>query len=69
MNKELNNVQVAFESVGVAFTDAEGQIRPLFELLQDLSPIWNELDKNTRSYISTQAAGKINYIVPVSIAI
>lgn len=57
VNKEFNNVQKAFESVGVSFLNAEGQIRPVFELLTDLSNIWNNLDKNTKMYIATQAAG------------
>ena len=69
VNKEINKVQTAFESVGIAFTDAEGQIRPLYDLLSDLGGIWGSLDKNTRNYISTQSAGRIKVIMPVSIAI
>ena len=63
-NEELNRVQTAFESVGVAFTDAEGQVRPLYELLEELNGVWGGLDKNTRSYISTQSAGREKVIMP-----
>ena len=67
-NEELNKVQKAFESVGVAFTDGEGQIRPLFELLTDLDAVWGSLDKNTKMYISTISAGKQN-LMPAHIVI
>ncbi len=57
INKELNNVQKAFESVGVTFLDLENQIRPVDELLYDLNFKWDGLDKNTQMYLATQAAG------------
>lgn len=57
LNEELNEVQKAIESVGVNFTDSEGQIRSFYDIVQDLSVGWNDLDKNTKSYIATQAAG------------
>jgi TP901 family phage tail tape measure protein len=57
LNEEINAVQEAFESVGVSFLDAEKQIRPVDELLLDLSTRWVSLDKNTKMYIATQAAG------------
>ncbi len=57
LNKELNNVHKAFESVGITFLDAEEQIRPVDELLEELSYKWKDLDKNTQMYVATQAAG------------
>ena len=57
INKSFNDVQKAFESVGITFLDADGQIRPVYDLLKDLNNIWGSLDKNTKMYISTQAAG------------
>ena len=57
LNTEINNVQKAFESVGVTFLDLDGQIRSVDELLFDLSQKWDSLDKNTQMYIATQAAG------------
>lgn len=58
-NENLNDVQRAFESVGVAFTDAEGQIRPFGDLLDELAPQWDSLSKNTQFYVATQAAGRL----------
>lgn len=57
LNAELNNVQTAIESVGVEFLDSQGQIRSFYDIVQDLSVGWEGLDKNTRAYIATQAAG------------
>ena len=57
MGEELNKVQTAIESVGIKFTDSAGQVRNLFDILKDLNDIWGTLDKNTKSYIATQAAG------------
>ncbi|MFA5558991.1 MAG: phage tail tape measure protein [Methanofastidiosum sp.] len=57
LNTEINQVQKAFESVGVTFFDLEGQIRPVDELLAELNEKWPTLDKNTKMYIATQAAG------------
>lgn len=59
LNESLNDVQTAFESVGIAFTDSEGQIRPISNLLDELSVKWKSLDKNTQFYLATQAAGKV----------
>ena len=57
MNEDLNEVQTAIESVGVAFTESDGQIRSFYDIVEDLSGVWGDLDKNTKSYIATQAAG------------
>lgn len=57
LNEELNNVHKAFESVGITFLDLEGQIRPVDELLEELSYKWQGLDKNTQMYLATQIAG------------
>ena len=57
LNEDLNEVQTAIESVGVRFTDADGQIRSFYDIAEDLSELWPTLDKNTKAYIATQAAG------------
>jgi TP901 family phage tail tape measure protein len=57
LNEELNLVQRAFESVNVKFLDSAGQIRNVGGLLSDLNEKWGTLDKNTKMYIATQAAG------------
>ena len=60
VSEDFNKVQTAFQSVGVAFLDSEGQIRPFYELIKELSGVWETLDKNTKSYIATSAAGKVS---------
>lgn len=57
MNESLNETQTAFEAAGVSFVDSAGQIRPFYELLEDLSGVWEELDQNTKNYVATSAAG------------
>lgn len=57
LNGELNLVQKAIESVNVKFLDAQGQIRPVSDILDDLNDKWSTLDGNTQKYIATQAAG------------
>ena len=57
VNEAFNETQKAIESVGVAFLDTDGQIRNTYEILEDLSVKWEDLDRNTQAYIATQAAG------------
>lgn len=57
LNEDFNRVQKAIESVGISFLDLNDQIRPVSDILDDLSLIWNSLDKNTQQYVSTQVAG------------
>lgn len=56
-NQDLNKVQTAIESVGVAFVNSNGQIRNVYSILKDLSQVWTTLDKNQQAYIATTAAG------------
>lgn len=56
-NEELNDVQKAIESTGVAFLGANGQIRDVYSILEDLAGVWETLDKNQQAYVATQAAG------------
>lgn len=56
-NEELNDVQSAIESVGIRFLDADGQIRSVYAILEDLSEVWPTLTKNQQAYIATTAAG------------
>ena len=56
-NEDLNEVEKAFTSVGIAFKDSEGQIRPFFDLMTDMSKVFPTLDKNTKSMIATLSAG------------
>ena len=62
LNEDLNNVHKAFEFVNIAFLDAEDQIRPVDELLEELACKWKDLDKNTQMYLATQIAGVKKYL-------
>jgi TP901 family phage tail tape measure protein len=53
----LNKVDEALRSVGVALTDHEGQIRDMQHIFNELGAIWDDLDRNTKSYLATIMAG------------
>lgn len=57
VNNDFNKIQTAFNNVGITSTNATGQIKPMYELLQELSLKWKDLDKNAQMYMSTQIAG------------
>lgn len=46
-----------YEGLGIALYDSEGQLRSSYDILYDLSQIWNRLDTNTQNYIASQQAG------------
>ena len=54
---DVNKVQTAIQSAGIAVRDADGQTRDWSDVILELSKKWNTLDKNTKQYIATQAAG------------
>lgn len=54
---DVNQVETALESVGVALRDANGELRDLEEVFAELGPKWNSLDRNTQAYIGTIVAG------------
>ena len=56
-NEDLNDVAEAYKHVGIAFTDAQGQIRPFYELLSEMAEKWTTLDTNTKAYVATMSAG------------
>lgn len=53
----FNNIEKALKSIGVSVKDSTGQMRSFTAILNDLGPIWDDLDSNTQHYIATQAAG------------
>ena len=57
VNEDLNKVQEAMESVGVRFMETADEIRPVYDILEDLSLIWDDLTGVQQAYIATQAAG------------
>lgn len=46
------------EKLGVSAVDSAGQIRSTFDILRDLSKIYEDLDKNTQLKLSEQIGGK-----------
>lgn len=53
----FSNVAKALNSIGIAAVDAQGQLRPLQEILDELGPMWATLDRNHQAYIATVLAG------------
>ena len=56
-NTDVNAVETALRSVGVALRDTEGQLRDLEDIFDELGPKWNSLDRNTQAYLGTIIAG------------
>lgn len=48
-----------FQRLGINIQDANGQIKPTYDILNDLSKVWKELDKNTQMMFLEKVAGKI----------
>ena len=53
----FSNVAKALNSIGIAALDAQGQLRPLQEIMDELGPKWQTLDRNHQAYIATVLAG------------
>jgi TP901 family phage tail tape measure protein len=56
-NVDVNAVETALHSVGIALRDTSGQLRDLEEIFDELGPKWNQLDRNTQAYLGTIIAG------------
>jgi len=54
---DVNKVETALRSAGVAARDASGQFRDVDDVLLELSSKWDSLDVMTQRYIATTAAG------------
>lgn len=54
---DVNQVETALKSVGIALRNTEGQLRDLEEIFDELGPKWNSLDRNTQAYLGTIIAG------------
>ena len=54
---DVNAVETALKSVGVSLRDTNGELRDLEEVLGELGPKWNSLDRNTQAYLGTIIAG------------
>lgn len=53
----FSNVAKALTSIGIAATDSSGQLRTLQDIMDELGPIWNTLDRNHKAYVATVLAG------------
>lgn len=53
----FSNVAKALNSVGIAAVDSMGQLRSLQDVMNDLGPMWKDLDKNHKAYLATVLAG------------
>lgn len=54
---EINKVDKALKSVGISLTNAQGEVRDLSEVLDELGGIWDTLTRSQKSYLATQIAG------------
>lgn len=54
---DVNAVETALKSVGVSLRDEQGVLRDLGDVLDELGPKWNSLDRNTQAYLGTVIAG------------
>ena len=54
---DVNQVETALKSVGIALRDSQNQLRDLDDVLSELGPKWNALDRNTQAYLGTVIAG------------
>lgn len=53
----VNKVEAALKSAGVALRDTKGEFRDLDDVFLELSSKWNGLDMMTQRYVATMAAG------------
>ena len=54
---DVNQVETALKSVGIALRDSNNQLRDLDDVLSELGPKWSSLDRNTQAYLGTVIAG------------
>ena len=54
---DVNAVETALKSVGIALRDTSGELRDLEEVFDELGPKWQSLDRNTQAYLGTIIAG------------
>ena len=54
---DVNNIETALKTAGVALRDATGQMRNLDDVFIELASRWDSLDTMQQRYIATQAAG------------
>ena len=53
----FSNCAKALNSIGIAALDSSGQLRTLQDIMNELGPMWETLDRNHQAYIATVLAG------------
>lgn len=54
---DVNDVETALRSIGISLRNTNGQLKDLEQVLDELGPKWNGLDRNTQAYLGTIIAG------------
>lgn len=54
---DVNKIDTALKSIGVALTNSKGEFRDLDEVFLDISKKWDSLSQGQQRYIATTAAG------------
>ena len=54
---QINDVTKALQAVGITAVDAQGQLRPIAEVLDELGAKWDGLTENEKAYVATALAG------------
>lgn len=53
----IPKLEKMYNTFGISLVDGNGQLRQTFDVLKDLSEIWNNLTINQRQYIAQESAG------------
>ena len=54
---QINDVTKALQAVGITAVDAQDQLRPIADVLDELGSKWDELTKNEKAYVTTTLGG------------
>lgn len=54
---DINKVDKALKSVGISLTNANGEVRDLGEVIDELGGKWENLNRNQKAYLATAIAG------------
>lgn len=57
LQSKVNDALVKYADISV-FDEQTGQLRNYYDILSDLANVWDSLDKNAKSYLTTELAGK-----------
>lgn len=57
LQSKVNDALMKYADISV-FDEQTGQLRNYYDILSDLANVWDSLDKNAKSYLTTELAGK-----------